>query len=91
MPRRYFDYVPKFQPLQVFSTVSSWFMIFGLFLMIGNLFWGLKKGKKVGQNPWNAITLDWQIGNPTPSLYNFTEIPVVTKGPYEFEGEWVHE
>jgi cytochrome c oxidase subunit 1 len=37
-------------------------------------------------NPWGAKTLEWQTDSPPP-LYNFTETPVVTRGPYAFETE----
>jgi len=84
MPRRYYDYLPEFQPLQIASTIGSWVVVTGLLLMIVNLIIGARKGAKAERNPWNGLTLDWQTDTP-PSLENFEEIPVVTEGPYEYK------
>jgi cytochrome c oxidase subunit 1 len=52
--------------------------------MFWNLFKGLLKGEKAGDNPWSAATLEWQIPSP-PSTENFEKIPVVNRGPYDFK------
>ena len=31
-----------------------------------NLFWSIKHGEKVGNNPWHATTLEWQTPTPPP-------------------------
>jgi len=86
MPRRYYDYVPEFQPLNMVSTFGSWILGAGLFLMFLNLWLGIRRGKRVGKNPWGGTTLEWTIPSPPP-LENFgEEDPVVTAGPYEFKG-----
>ena len=54
MPRRYYDHLPQFRPLQFTATFGSWILIAGLILMFGNLFRGLFKGEKVGNNPWGG-------------------------------------
>jgi cytochrome oxidase Cu insertion factor (SCO1/SenC/PrrC family) len=51
-----------------------------------NLIYGLFKGKKVGANPWEGITLEWTIPSPPP-LENFEKIPHVTRGPYDYKVE----
>ena len=40
-------------------------------------------GKKVGDNPWEATTLDWACPSPPPHG-NFTTPPEVFRGPYEY-------
>jgi cytochrome c oxidase subunit 1 len=50
MPRRYYDYLPQFQGLQVHATIGSWIMVAGLVLMIGNLIRALAKGSKAPVN-----------------------------------------
>lgn len=86
MPRRYYDYLPEFQTLNQIATVGSWVLALGLFMMFYNLWRGMRHGRIVGNNPWGAATLEWQIPSPPP-LENFgEEDPVVTKGPYEFKG-----
>jgi cytochrome c oxidase subunit 1 len=48
-----------------------------------NLFWSIKHGEKVGDNPWHATTLDWQTSTPPPHG-NFAHEPRVVRGPYEY-------
>ena len=40
-------------------------------------------GEKAVANPWNALSLEWQVPTPVP-LENFEEIPVVATGPYGY-------
>ena len=32
MPRRYYDYLPQFEPFHQISTVGSWILAIGLFI-----------------------------------------------------------
>jgi len=48
-----------------------------------NVFWSIKHGEPVGDNPWDATTLDWQTPTPPPHG-NFAEPPHVYRGPYEY-------
>jgi cytochrome c oxidase subunit 1 len=48
-----------------------------------NLFWSIKHGEQVGDNPWRATTLEWQTPTPPPHG-NFAEPPRVYRGPYEY-------
>lgn len=82
MPRRYYDHLPQFHDGHIIATVGSWFLVAGLFLMIGNLVWSVFKGAKAEDNPWGGTTLEWQIPSPPP-LENFDKIPQVERGPYE--------
>jgi cytochrome c oxidase subunit 1 len=83
MPRRYYDYVAQFQPLHMVSTVGSWFIGAGFFLMLGYLLHSLKRGAKAPSNPWGGATLEWTTQSP-PITENFVETPIVTHGPYDF-------
>ncbi len=63
--------------LSAFALYASGLLFFVMF------FWSLFRGKKAPVNPWNATTLEWQV--PSPPLHgNWTEIPVVYHGPYEY-------
>lgn len=86
MPRRYFDYLPQYQGLHLASTIGSWILVTGVIVMFANLISGLKRGERVGSNPWGASTLEWQVPSPPPHE-NFEEIPTVTRGPYSFGSE----
>lgn len=86
MPRRYFDYLPKFQTGHMISTIGAFILITGIFIMIANLARGVRKGKVAPANPWKGVTLEWKIESP-PTLFNFDELPQITEGPYVFKPE----
>jgi cytochrome c oxidase subunit 1 len=48
-----------------------------------NVLWSWSKGPKAGDNPWNALTLEWTTASP-PIIENWEVLPVVTHGPYEY-------
>lgn len=83
MPRRYYDYLPQFESLQIVSTVGSWILAGTIFFIISYLIHALIKGKKATSNPWGGVTLEWHIPSPPP-LENFKDIPIVTHEPYDF-------
>jgi len=91
MPRRYYDYLPEYAIYHQISTVGSWVLALGLLVMVVNLITALRKGAKASANPWGSKTLEWTVASPPP-MENFHEIPVVTKGPYDYsEYERPHE
>jgi cytochrome c oxidase subunit I len=83
MPRRYYDYVDQFQPLHMVSTVGSWCIGLGFFIMLGYLLRSLKTGARAPKNPWGGRSLEWETESP-PITENFVDTPVVTHGPYDF-------
>ncbi len=91
MPRRYYDYLPEYAIYHQISTVGSWVLALGLLVMVVNLIAALRTGAKASANPWGSKTLEWTVASPPP-MENFHEIPVVTKGPYDYsEYERAHE
>jgi cytochrome c oxidase subunit 1 len=70
MPRRYFDYDPRFEFMHQLSSAGAFIMGVTLFFIIVNLMVSLKTGKKAPANPWGGSTLEWQTSSPPP-LYNF--------------------
>lgn len=85
MPRRYYDYLPQFQPYHLVSTIGSWILVAGILLMFGNLIKGLLRGSRVTEkNIWGGETLEWKIDTP-PIHENFIDIPVVHEAPYEYK------
>lgn len=85
MPRRYADYLPQFTTLNRVSTVGSWIIASGFLLVLFYLVHALLRGKKAPDNPWKALTLEWQTPSPPPHE-NFLVEPVVTDGPYDYRG-----
>ena len=84
MPRRYYEYLPQYSFLHQFATVGSFIMVIGLFLMMINLIRSVFIGEKAPANPWGGATLEWTLPSP-PATEDFESIPVITKGPYEFD------
>ena len=88
MSRRLYDptqYVHN-QPVQnlnVMISVSAWCLGLAQIPFIINFFWSAFAGKKVGDNPWEATTLEWAAPSPPPHG-NFTAVPSVHRGPYEY-------
>jgi len=48
-----------------------------------NFFMSIRSGKPVSDNPWDATTLEWSAPSPPPHG-NFTTVPTVYRGPYEY-------
>ncbi len=67
------------------STSSNAAFFLGLFqlVFIFNFFSSLFFGKKVGRNPWEATTLEWDTPSP-PGHGNFDHPIAVYRGPYEY-------
>jgi cytochrome c oxidase subunit 1 len=86
MPRRYPDYAPEFQVLNVLSTAGASILAVGYLLPFFYLFWSLKNGRIAGPNPWRATGLEWQTQSP-PTTFNFDRTPIVKIGPYAYNPE----
>jgi len=84
MPRRYHEYPPEFQVLNVLSSAGASVLAVGYLLPLLYLLWSLKYGPRAGPNPWNATGLEWQTSSPPP-VDNFASIPVVSAPPYQYE------
>ena len=83
MPRRYYDYLPQFEIYNQLAFYGAVIMIFGLVWMFWNLFRGIKHGTPVGNDPWEATTLEWHLPSPPPAG-NFSKTPYVDFDPYEY-------
>ena len=78
MPRRIYTY-PTGRGWDVWNfvaTIGSFLIALSVLVFIYNL-WVSRKGPHVGDDPWDARTLEWTIPSPPPE-YNFKEVPVVT-------------
>lgn len=78
MPRRVYTFQAG-HGLEPWNLVASWgvtFQVLGTLMFVVNVLWGLFKGPKAGDDPWDAWTLEWGTSSPPPE-YNFEKIPVV--------------
>ncbi|MBX6311349.1 MAG: cytochrome c oxidase subunit I [Isosphaeraceae bacterium] len=86
MPRRYYEYPPEFQVLNVMSTAGASILAVGYLLPLIYLLLDLRHKPTAGPNPWGATGLEWQIASPPPP-HNFEETPIVTEEPYAYSPE----
>jgi len=82
MPRRIAGYAPQFEFWNQVATIGSYVLGLGTLVICFNFVYSAKYGRKVGSNPWGALTLEWMTSSPPPH-HNFDVIPVVTENPYE--------
>ena len=85
MPRRYQDYAGDnwnptvtelFGKYHFWSSIGSFVMAAGFFLIAFYLLHSLFRGKKAPANPWGGRSLEWQCASPPPHA-NFSEPPHV--------------
>jgi cytochrome c oxidase subunit 1 len=84
MPRRYFEYSEGFQMYNMLSTVGAFLLGISVFLIFLYLIHSIYKGKPAGNNPWGALSLEWETTSP-PDPHNFDGVPEVTHGPYDYD------
>ncbi len=84
MPRRYWQYPPEFQVLNVLSTAGSTILAVGYVLPMIYFLWSMRYGKIAADNPWGAAGLEWKTSSPPPT-FNFEEEPEVTWEAYNYE------
>ena len=89
MPRRYsqfteYHFLDSLHPLVIFVSVAAIVTVLVQLLFYFNLVWSVFKGKKAGDNPWEATTLEWVCASPPPHDNFGGNVPSVYRGPYEF-------
>ncbi len=81
MNRRYWEYAPEFQVLNVLSSAGASILAVGYVLPLLYLSWSFVYGKQAGPNPWGASGLEWETQSP-PVTENFLSTPTVTWDAY---------
>ncbi len=78
MPRRVYTYpaTSGWNELNMLSSIGAFMIGISIMVFLYNLIASLKNGQKVGTDPWDAFTLEWDTSSP-PKKYNFLNIPVV--------------
>jgi len=83
MPRRVAMYDPQFEFINKICTVGAFVLAFSVLPFLFNVVWSWTKGEKAGDNPWNALTLEWTTSSP-PIIENWEVLPVLRTGPYDY-------
>ena len=78
MPRRIYTYDAGrgWEIWNLMSSIGVIFQAVGILFFVYNLIYSYIKGKKAGDDPWDAWSLEWATSSPPPS-YNFETIPEV--------------
>jgi cytochrome c oxidase subunit 1 len=78
MPRRIYTYEDTglLREYNLISTIGSYIMGLGILLFVWNV-WKSRKGRRAGNDPWLADTLEWYTTSPPPA-HNFDTVPYVT-------------
>jgi len=81
MPRRIWTYHHGglWETYNMISTIGSGIMSIGLLVFVANVWIAhvLRRGVRVGNDPWLADTLEWYAASP-PIPHNFDSVPYVT-------------
>jgi cytochrome c oxidase subunit 1 len=85
-----YTFLQPYQPMRVFISVSAFLLFATQLIFFVNFWWSLWKGKRAPQNPWDDNGLEWSLPAPAPHG-NWTTVPSVYRGPYEFSSPQVAE
>ena len=88
-PRRYYSFAKyafteRFQGMQVEITYIAFILGAGQLLFLINFFWSIRHGRKVGNNPWGAASLEWTAPSPPPHGNWGAVQPTVYRWPYDY-------
>ncbi|HEX9796435.1 MAG TPA: cytochrome c oxidase subunit I [Anaerolineales bacterium] len=83
MPRRIVDYADEFTDLNVLASIGGFILGIAVLPFIYNVIVSWARGPAAGNNPWRALTLEWQTSSPPPE-HNFEHEPRMDHGPYDF-------
>ncbi|QQY07976.1 MAG: cbb3-type cytochrome c oxidase subunit I [Candidatus Xiphinematobacter sp.] len=97
MPRRIYSYPADrgWEAGNLLSSVGVVFQAMGILVFLTNLFYSYYRGKKAGDDPWDAWTLEWATTSP-PAEYNFEKLPEVRSArplwdlKHPDEPDWKH-
>jgi cytochrome c oxidase subunit I len=79
MNRRVYNYPDEnlWNSYNLISSIGSYVMGLGILLFIANVVITTRRGRRAGNDPWIANTLEWYTTSPPPA-YNFETVPYVT-------------
>jgi cytochrome c oxidase subunit 1 len=79
-----YQYLAPLQPINQLISISAFVLGSAQILFLVNFVWSAFKGKRAGENPWEANGLEWTTPSP-PGHGNWPgEIPEVHRWPYEY-------
>ncbi len=78
MPRRIYTYEANrgWEIWNLIVSVGVIVQVVAILCWVVNLLWSSREGRKAGNDPWDAWTLEWSTTSPPPD-YNFAVVPTV--------------
>jgi len=78
MPRRVYTYPAGlgWELPNLIASIGSWVVAASVLVFAFNVLRALRAGRRAGDNPWGAPSLEWATASPPPP-YNFEEVPAV--------------
>jgi cytochrome c oxidase subunit 1 len=78
MPRRVVTYKASdgYGDLNMVSTIGSFILGVGVLVFLWNVIRTLRRGERVGNDPWDGQTLEWATTSPPPER-NFDSLPPI--------------
>jgi heme/copper-type cytochrome/quinol oxidase subunit 1 len=77
MPRRVYDWDnPEWDPYNMISTIGAFVLAAGVLATLVNVLISVRHGRRAGNDPWQANTLEWFVPSPPPPN-NFDVVPRV--------------
>ncbi|WP_428387419.1 cytochrome c oxidase subunit I [Mucisphaera sp.] len=89
MPRRYAHFLDEYAWYHFISTIGSYVLAVGLFMVLWNWLHSLFAGEKASANPWGANSLEWYTSSPPPQHNFIGEAPTVLD-PYD-HANWKYD
>lgn len=79
MPRRIYTYGEGglWEGYNMASTIGSYVMALGVLAILANIVKTSRTGRRAGNDPWQAYTLEWYTTSPPPE-HDFDSVPYVT-------------
>lgn len=81
-----YDFLKHLGGINEFVTIAAIALGFSQLILVGNVIWSIKFGKKAPRNPWRSNTLEW-AAPAHPGHGNFDRDITVYRGPYEYSVE----